>query len=90
MSEPVPAARSGLPENARTAWTAACAAGQVVRRHAGDNPDGSADAIAGVCHAEGNIAGLMAHPEHAIDPLTGPSAGGLGFLASAVAQVAVA
>ncbi len=62
------------------------ASGQVVVRYAGgDNPNGSAAGIAGVCNAEGNVVGLMPHPEHAVDPLTGPSADGLGFFASAVA-----
>jgi phosphoribosylformylglycinamidine synthase len=64
--------------------------GQVVIRYAGDNPNGSADAIAGVCSAAGNVVGLMPHPEHAVDPLTGPSADGLGFFASAVAAAAAA
>ena len=64
------------------------ASGQVVIRYAGDNPNGSAAAIAGVCNAEGNVVGLMPHPEHAVDPLTGPSADGLGFFASVVAKVA--
>jgi phosphoribosylformylglycinamidine synthase len=36
-----------------------------------DNPNGSLDAIAGICNAEGNVVGLMPHPEHAVDPLTG-------------------
>jgi len=62
--------------------------GQVVLRYAGGNPNGSADAIAGVCNAEGNVVGLMPHPEHAVDPLTGPSADGLGFFTSVLAQVA--
>ena len=64
------------------------ASGQVVIRYAGDNPNGSAAAIAGVCNAEGTVVGLMPHPEHAVDPLTGPSADGLRFFASVVAQVA--
>jgi phosphoribosylformylglycinamidine synthase subunit PurQ / glutaminase len=63
------------------------AAGQVVIRYAGDNPNGSADAIAGVCNAEGNVVGLMPHPEHAVDALTGPSADGLGFFTSVLAGV---
>jgi phosphoribosylformylglycinamidine synthase I len=62
------------------------ASGQVVLRYAGDNPNGSADAVAGVCNAEGNVVGLMPHPEHAVDSLTGPSADGLGFFASVVAS----
>jgi phosphoribosylformylglycinamidine synthase len=64
------------------------ASGQVVIRYAGDNPNGSAAAIAGVCNAEGTVVGLMPHPEHAVDPLTGPSADGLGFFASVLARVA--
>jgi phosphoribosylformylglycinamidine synthase len=36
----------------------------------------------------GNVVGLMPHPEHAIDELTGPSADGLGFFASLVHAVA--
>ena len=64
------------------------ASGQVVIRYAEDNPNGSAAAIAGVCNAEGNVVGLMPHPEHAVDPLTGPSSDGLGFFASVVAAVA--
>ena len=64
------------------------ASGQVVIRYAGDNPNGSAAAIAGVCNADGNVVGLMPHPEHAVDPLTGPSADGLGFFASVLARVA--
>ena len=43
--------------------------------------------IAGVCNAEGNVVGLMPHPEHAVDPLTGPSADGLRFFTSVVAGV---
>jgi phosphoribosylformylglycinamidine synthase len=61
-------------------------AGQVVVRYAGaaGAPNGSARDIAGICNAEGNVVGLMPHPEHAIDPLTGPSADGLGFFTSLV------
>jgi phosphoribosylformylglycinamidine synthase len=64
------------------------ASGQVVLRYTGGNPNGSADAIAGVCNAEGNVVGLMPHPEHAVDPLTGPSADGLGFFTSVLARAA--
>jgi phosphoribosylformylglycinamidine synthase subunit PurQ / glutaminase len=59
--------------------------GQVVLRYAGPNPNGSAGAIAGVCNAAGNVVGLMPHPEHAVDPLTGPSADGLRFFTSVIA-----
>jgi phosphoribosylformylglycinamidine synthase subunit PurQ / glutaminase len=61
--------------------------GQIVIRYADPNPNGSAGAIAGVCNAEGNVVGLMPHPEHAVDALTGPSADGLGFFTSVVALV---
>jgi phosphoribosylformylglycinamidine synthase I len=61
------------------------ARGQVVIRYVEDNPNGSAALIAGVCSEEGNVVGLMPHPEHAVDPLTGPSADGLGFFTSVVA-----
>jgi phosphoribosylformylglycinamidine synthase len=61
------------------------AAGQVVIRYASGNPNGSAAGIAGVCNAERNVVGLMPHPEHAVDPLTGPSADGLRFFTSIVA-----
>jgi phosphoribosylformylglycinamidine synthase subunit PurQ / glutaminase len=61
------------------------AAGQVVIRYAGANPNGSAGDVAGVCNAAGNVVGLMPHPEHAVDPLTGPSADGLGFFTSVFA-----
>ena len=64
------------------------ASGQVVIRYASGNPNGSADSIAGVCNAAGNVVGLMPHPEHAVDALTGPSADGLGFFTSVVAGVA--
>ncbi len=48
------------------------AAGQVAYRYApGQNPNGSARDIAGVSNEAGNVLGLMPHPEHAVDPLTG-------------------
>jgi phosphoribosylformylglycinamidine synthase len=62
-------------------------AGQIVIRYADSNPNGSAGAIAGVCNAEGNVVGLMPHPEHAVDALTGPSADGLRFFTSIVTRV---
>ena len=45
-------------------------AGQIVLRYE-ENPNGSIDSIAGVVNAEGNVMGLMPHPEHAVDPLIG-------------------
>jgi phosphoribosylformylglycinamidine synthase subunit PurQ / glutaminase len=62
--------------------------GQVVARYLGTNPNGSAAGIAGVSNAEGNVVGLMPHPEHAIDALTGPGADGLGFFTSLASIVA--
>ena len=59
-------------------------AGQVVLRYAvAENPNGSDDDIAGVINAEGNVLGLMPHPEHAVDTLLGSGDGGL-ILASLV------
>jgi phosphoribosylformylglycinamidine synthase subunit PurQ / glutaminase len=56
--------------------------GQIVLRYAHDhNPNGSSNDIAGVMSAEGNVLGLMPHPEHAVDPLTG-SADGLKLFES--------
>jgi phosphoribosylformylglycinamidine synthase len=66
------------------------AGGQVLARYASGNPNGSARDIAGVVNEAGNVAGLMPHPEHAVDPLTGPSADGLGFFASVLAAVVAA
>jgi phosphoribosylformylglycinamidine synthase subunit PurQ / glutaminase len=59
--------------------------GRVVVRYEGANPNGSHRSIAGVANAAGNVVGLMPHPEHAVDPLTGPSIDGLGFFASVLA-----
>jgi len=58
------------------------AEGRVVARYLGGNPNGSARDIAGIANAAGTVVGLMPHPEHAVDPLTGPSADGLGCLTS--------
>jgi phosphoribosylformylglycinamidine synthase I len=50
--------------------------GQVLLRYApGENPNGSLRDIAGVCNEAGNVFGLMPHPEHAVDPLTGSTDG---------------
>ena len=50
---------------------------QIVLRYDGDNPNGSLDDIAGVVNADGNVMGLMPHPEHATDPLLGSTDGAL-------------
>ena len=55
---------------------------QIIARYVGENPNGSRNLIAGIANARGNIVGLMPHPEHAIDPLTGPSSDGLAFFTS--------
>jgi phosphoribosylformylglycinamidine synthase subunit PurQ / glutaminase len=53
---------------------------QVLLRYAdGQNPNGSARDVAGVCNGMRNVMGLMPHPEHAVDPLTGSSDGGRLF-----------
>jgi phosphoribosylformylglycinamidine synthase I len=63
------------------------AAGQVLLRYApSHNPNGSLRDIAGVCNDRGNVFGLMPHPEHAVDPLTG-SADGLAIFESMRAHV---
>jgi phosphoribosylformylglycinamidine synthase subunit PurQ / glutaminase len=64
--------------------------GRVVFRYAGENPNGALSAIAGISSADGRVVGLMPHPEHAIDPLTGPSADGLELFASVVQTAASA
>jgi phosphoribosylformylglycinamidine synthase len=64
------------------------AEGRVVARYLDGNPNGSYRDIAGVCNAAGNVVGLMPHPEHAIDELTGPGRDGLGFFLSRVGVAA--
>ena len=64
------------------------ASGQVVLRYApGHNPNGSERDIAAVRNEQGNVFGLMPHPEHAVDPLTG-STDGLTIFESMKAHVA--
>jgi phosphoribosylformylglycinamidine synthase len=57
---------------------------RVVFRYVGGNPNGSRNDIAGIRSENGRVVGLMPHPEHAIDALTGPSDDGLGMFYSAV------
>jgi phosphoribosylformylglycinamidine synthase len=54
------------------------------------NPNGSLRDIAGICNEQGNVVGLMPHPEHAVDPLVGASADGTGFFASVLAVLVAA
>ena len=58
------------------------ATGRVVARYVGGNPNGSSRDIAGIANEAGNIVGLMPHPEHAIEDLTGPGTDGLTFFTS--------
>jgi phosphoribosylformylglycinamidine synthase I len=58
------------------------AEGRVVAYYAGGNPNGSLRDIAGIADAAGNVVGIMPHPEHAIEDLTGPGTAGLGFFTS--------
>ncbi len=55
---------------------------QIIARYVGENPNGSRNLIAGITNERGNVVGLMPHPEHAIDSLTGPSTDGLPFFTS--------
>ena len=64
--------------------------GRVVVRYAEGNPNGSSRDIAGVTSADGRVVGLMPHPEHAVEELTGPSVDGLGFFTSVLAGVVTA
>ena len=57
--------------------------GRVVFRYT-DNFNGSMNGIAGVTNETGRVVGLMPHPEHAIETLTGPSTDGLGLFTSAI------
>jgi phosphoribosylformylglycinamidine synthase subunit PurQ / glutaminase len=66
------------------------ARGQVLARYVAASPNGSVSGIAGICSESGSVVGLMPHPEHAIDPLTGPGDEGLGFFTSAVRALAPA
>jgi len=55
---------------------------RIIARYVGQNPNGSRNLIAGITNERGNVVGLMPHPEHAIDSLTGPSTDGLPFFTS--------
>ena len=61
--------------------------GRIVARYVDLNPNGSLDDIAGICNEAGNVVGLMPHPEHAVETLTGPSTDGLGFFSSIVKRL---
>ena len=59
--------------------------GRVVARYLDDNPNGSLRDIAGITNERGNVVGLMPHPEHAVEDLTGSGTDGLGFFTSLAA-----
>ena len=63
--------------------------GQVVFRYLNGNPNGSLRDIAGICNERGNVVGLMPHPEHNVDPLTGPTLDGRPFFTSVLDFLAV-
>ncbi len=63
------------------------AEGRVVARYLEVNPNGSRRDIAGISNAAGNVVGLMPHPEHAVEPLTGPSTDGLAFFTSILSRL---
>jgi phosphoribosylformylglycinamidine synthase len=56
--------------------------GRVIARYLEMNPNGSRRDIAGITNARGNVVGIMPHPEHAVEKLTGPTTDGLGFFIS--------
>lgn len=63
--------------------------GRVVFRYT-DNYNGSLNSIAGITSANGRVVGLMPHPEHAVEALTGPSTDGLQMFLSAIGAVGAA
>ncbi len=64
--------------------------GLVAFRYLDGNPNGALNDIAGIRNAAGNVVGLMPHPEHAIDVLTGPSTDGLAMFVSVIKDLVAA
>ena len=64
--------------------------GRVVFRYADPSLNGALRDIAGVSSADGRVVGLMPHPEHAIDALTGPGTDGLGLFTSVLNRLTAA
>jgi phosphoribosylformylglycinamidine synthase subunit PurQ / glutaminase len=60
---------------------------RIVARYIRGNPNGSQHDIAAVRNAAGNVVGMMPHPEHAVELLTGPSLDGLGLFTSVLAHL---
>ena len=61
--------------------------GRVIARYLAINPNGSRRDIAGITNARGNVVGIMPHPEHAVEKLTGPTTDGLGFFTSLLSSL---
>jgi phosphoribosylformylglycinamidine synthase len=61
--------------------------GRIVARYVRGNPNGSQHDIAAIRNEAGNVVGIMPHPEHAVEALTGPSIDGLGFFTSVLANL---
>jgi phosphoribosylformylglycinamidine synthase I len=61
--------------------------GRVIARYLEINPNGSRRDIAGITNARGNVVGIMPHPEHAVEKLTGPTTDGLGFFTSLLSSL---
>jgi phosphoribosylformylglycinamidine synthase len=61
---------------------------RIVARYAGENPNGSMRDIAAIRNEAGNVVGIMPHPEHAVDELTGPSQDGVRFFTSLLKHLA--
>jgi len=64
--------------------------GRIVARYVGSNPNGSLRDIAAIRNEAGNVVGIMPHPEHAVDALTGPSTDGLRFFTSVLSHLGAA
>ena len=61
--------------------------GRVIARYLEINPNGSRRDIAGITNERGNVVGIMPHPEHAVEKLTGPTTDGLGFFTSLLSSL---
>jgi phosphoribosylformylglycinamidine synthase I len=61
--------------------------GRVIARYLELNPNGSRRDIAGITNARGNVVGIMPHPEHAVEKLTGPTTDGLGFFTALLSSL---
>src|SRR5205814_3396657 len=63
------------------------AGGRIVARYSNGNPNGSQRDIAAIRNEAGNVVGIMPHPEHAVEALTGSSTDGMGFFTSVLAHL---